>query len=333
LSLSHFKDFSITGITCCVPQSVEKNIELPFDPAYLQRVISSTGINERRKVSEAETAGDLCYLAAKSLMANKDIKPSEISVLVFVTNFPDYFLPSTAHIIKKKLDLSQECLAVQINEGCSGYLYGLQVLLSLLQSTNGHKGLLLAGDTTTKVISNDDAGTLPLFGDAGSATIIEKVRSDIFIKLGSDAEGFEDIIVRGGGFRHQKQEARLEMNGMNVFSFGINKVPKIITDFLNELGLTPKIDFIALHQANQLMLDRIIKKLGIQSATVLMSLEKYGNTSSASIPLSITIGLVEDGLSKEQTFLTCGFGVGLSWATAYFSLGESCHFDVIESTL
>lgn len=327
-----FTNYKISGIVSCLPNNIEHNHDLPFDKATIDKVSKSSGIISRRLVLDHISASDLCYSAASKLIGERRIGKEAIGVLVFVTQYPDYILPSTAHLLKKRLGLPMSTIAIQINEGCSGYLYGLQMCLALLDTCAATYGLVLAGDTTSKVIDQDDTGTRPIFGDAGSATLIAKGSGIINIELGSDGSGFEDIMVKGGGFREKHNSAKpsLYMNGMNVFMFGISRVPKYILQFCEssntDLSL---VDYVILHQANKMMNDRIIRKLGIPEEKALYSLQDYGNTSSASIPLTITSQLAGK-VNDQIKLLASGFGVGLSWGTCTFEIDQNCLLNTIE---
>lgn len=338
---SHFTNFQIKSIVTCLPPDKHLNSDLPFDKETIEKVSKSSGILSRRIADENTTASDLCVEAASHIFDNTEINKSEIGVLIFVTQYPDYILPSTAHIIKDRLGLENGCIAIQVNEGCSGYIYGLQLCLSLMNSGRCEYGLLLAGDTTSKILADDDSGTRPIFGDAGSATLIKREPGTIAIQVGSDGSGHKDIIVEKGGFRaptthiHQSSTAHgppsLDMNGMNVFMFGISQVPKYIKEFCVKTNTDiTNIDYLILHQANKMMNNRIVRKLGVKEAKALYSLEEFGNTSSASIPLTITHNLKSDESYKK--ILACGFGVGLSWGTATFELDNQCFLDTIEQS-
>ena len=354
---SHFSNYQIDSIVSCVPSDIQLNKALPFDEATIKKVSKSSGIKSRRIADDNTTASDLCTQAAEHLLESRKIDKKGIGVLIFVTQYPDYILPSTAHIIKERLGLPQSTIAIQINEGCSGYIYGLQMCLSLLESVKCDLGMLLTGDTTSKVLAIDDSGTRPIFGDAGSATLIKKGSGEVKIQLGSDGSGFKEIIVQKGAFRSthqplvneppyhhplgtgqsekttqvQSELPTLKMNGMNVFMFGISRIPKYIKEFCVETNTEiTNMDYLILHQANKMMNSRIVRKLGVKEEKALYSLEEFGNTSSASIPLTITHNL--KGIKKKRKILACGFGVGLSWGTATFELDADCFLDTIEYT-
>ena len=329
---SQFTSFQIKSIVSCLPSDKQLNSDLPFDKETIEKVSKSSGILSRRIADENTTASDLCVRATSHMVDNTEIDKSKIGVLIFVTQYPDYILPSTAHIIKDRMGLENECLAIQVNEGCSGYIQGMQLCLSLMDSGNCEYGLLLAGDTTSKVLAKDDTGTRPIFGDAGSATLLKREPGNIKIQVGSDGSGYKDIIVEQGGYRfpsNEDQRPTLEMNGMNVFMFGISQVPKYIKKFCNDSKTDlPSMDYIVLHQANKMMNERIIRKLGVEQEKALYSLEEFGNTSSASIPLTITHNLKSNESHKK--ILACGFGVGLSWGSAAFELDNHCFLDTVE---
>ncbi|MEE9440056.1 MAG: ketoacyl-ACP synthase III [Saprospiraceae bacterium] len=323
-------NINIKAIVSCLPQLIEDNASLPFDKRELKKVISSSGIQQRRIADKNTTVSDLGYNAAIDAINNANIDKNSIGVLVFVTQYPDYILPSTAHILQDRLQLPQNCLVIQLNEGCAGYVYGMHVCMSLLSSSTADHGLLIVGDTTSKVIDNQDQGTRPLFGDGASATIIAKHSTSILTSIGGDGAGSEDIIVNHGGFRNQENvKPKLKMKGMNVFAFGMSKVPKIINAFLEETQTDNEdIDYIVLHQANKMMNERIIKKINFTSDKAIYSLQNYGNTSSASIPITITTNL-KNKINKSVNLLACGFGVGLAWGTMTFVLDPSCYLNTI----
>ncbi len=223
-------------------------------------------------------------------------------------------------------------MAFDIGLGCSGYVYGLSVIAQFLQNGQLKKGLLISGDISTISANYEDKSTYPLFGDAVTATAIsyEEGAEEIPFNLENDGKGFEAIIIRDGGARNQLNDETtvvknfghginhaprdLELNGLDVFSFSIKEPPKNITQlFENSNQSKEAIDYFIFHQANKLIIDTIRKKLKIDVDKVPFSLTKYGNTSSASIPLTICDQLTEK--SKNKKMLLCGFGVGLSWGS------------------
>ena len=327
-------DWKIAGIAAAVPSNIIENSEYE-ELSSLERklLIKTTGI-ERKHVADKDTStSDLCEIAANKLLNKLEWNRSEIDVLVFVSQSPDYYLPATAIILQDKLGLKSSCLAFDVGLGCSGYVYGLSIVASLVNSGNLKKALLLVGDVSSSTVSKNDKSTYPLFGDAGTATAIEREEGNggIF-NLKSDGSGFESIIIRDGGIRNKVKPSSfdvneisqgirrcnldLELDGLEVFNFSVTKVPKQITEILEEAETTPEdYNYFVMHQANLLMNETIRKKIKFTKEQTPYSLKDYGNTSSASIPLTICSQLSNEMELKENKMLLCGFGVGLSWAT------------------
>lgn len=334
------KNISIRGMSACVPQDVEDNKELSLlgGTEDITRFIETTGIEFRHMVKERPLCtSDLCYEAAVTLLQTLNWLPSEIDCLIFVTQTPDYILPATAPILQNMLGMSTNSFAMDISLGCSGWVYGLSTISSLLSSGSMKKGLLLAGDTTTVTKSKQDKSTYPLFGDAGTATAIEFNGNTDSIKFhfGSDGKNAEAIMIPDGGFRNFVKPESFEikeiepeiyrnrlqsiLNGPAVFTFGITKAPFSVNALLENYSLEKdEIDYFVFHQANLFMNEKIRSKLKIPAEKVPYSLREYGNTSSASIPLTIVSKLSEQLSEGENTILACAFGVGLSWATTVF---------------
>ena len=254
-----------------------------------------------------------------------------------VTQTPDYLIPNTAIILQNRLGLSKNTACFDIPLGCSGFVYGASVLSSMLTAQGFKKGILLVGDSSSLLAHKEDKTVSPLFGDAGCATAFEYQKGkDINFKLWTDGSGFRSIIIPDGGFRNPFSKNSLEviedsdgskraninpkMNGTDVFSFGITQVPRIIKSFLTEIDKEiTNVDYMLFHQANRFMLEMIRKKIKLESSQVPYSIMKFGNTSSASIPL--TLALLGDE-AKNKKIAMCGFGVGLSIGCGYFETGE-----------
>ena len=334
------KNVKIVGISACVPKNVEDNRELSLlgDENDIKRFIDTTGIVTRHTVGNQNICtSDLCFEAAEKLIDELNWNKDEIDCLIFVTQTPDYVLPSTACILQGRLGLSKDCFTMEISQGCSGWVYGLSTITSLLSSGNMKKALLLVGDTVTVTKSKVDKSTYPLFGDAGTATAIEYELGHEGMKfnMGTDGEKYESIIIRDGGYRNPFSKESLEvkerepgvfrnnlqsfLHGQNVFIFGITRVPRTIRALMEMYQIdADKIDHYVFHQANLLMTEKIRKKLKVEPEKVPYSLDEFGNTSSASIPLTIVTRLNEKLKEGESKILACGFGVGLSWGTVIF---------------
>lgn len=319
----------ISGVVAAVPEKVVKNRDLALfaNEQEAEKFITVTGIAEKRHAKIDECTSDLCFYAAEELIAKLNWNKEDIEVLVMVTQTPDYVVPNTAIILQDRLGLPKSCVCFDVPLGCSGYVYGLSIISQFLQNGGFKKGLLLVGDTLSKQCSTLDKSTYPLFGDAGCATALEyNVGSEMLYNLWSDGSGYSSIIVPDGGYRSplneysmvQKADAdgnvrskiNTYMNGTEVFSFGISEVPKEIKKFLTHFELDiATIDYAFFHQANKFMNEMIRKKIGLSKEQVPYSLHKFGNTSSATVPL--TMATLGDDI-KDKNVMMCGFGVGLS---------------------
>lgn len=350
MAFLYFNHISIKGISACVPKEVEDNKDIYIKWGGFEQFLSTTGIERRHKASEEICSSDLCIQSAEQLISDLHWDKKDIDAVIFVTQTPDYILPATSTIIQEKLGLSESCYTLDISLGCSGWVYALSVLSALMQNGTIKKGLLLAGDTILKFCSPEDKSTYPLFGDAGTATALEyDCLNDTSMKfcLNSDGKGYDAIIIRDGGFRNQVSEKsfinsgygegivrtklNLELDGMNVFSFGISKAPKSINDLIEYYALDKEsIDFYTFHQANFFMNEKIRKKTKLPSDKVPYSLKDYGNTSCASIPLTLVTQIKDELRTRNLKHIGCGFGVGLSWGSVYFETNSIVCPDLIK---
>ena len=311
--------------------------------------VESTGIKARRRSSQEITASDLCLNAVEKLIAELGWMKSDIEALVFVSQTPDYILPATSCILQQRLGLSKECYTLDISLGCSGWVYAISVLAALLQSGTIKKGLLLAGDTVTKICSPEDKSTYPLFGDAGTATALEYTPDCVGMKFNfnTDGNGYETIIVRDGGYRSPVTEESLkmrdggenihrrgidlELDGMDVFSFGITKAPKSVKQLCDLFNIDKNsVDIFTFHQANLMMNEMIRKKLKLPEDKVPYCMDEFGNTSCASIPLALVTREREKLQNEHLKHIACGFGVGLSWGSVYFETDKIAVPELIE---
>jgi 3-oxoacyl-[acyl-carrier-protein] synthase-3 len=336
------RNISIRGVSACVPSMKEDNKDLLLFQSIEEcnKFIEATGVEFRHIVRDSGICtSDMCYTAATKLLEELCWEPEEIDCLIFVSQTPDYILPATACILQDRLKLSTDCYALDISLGCSGWVYGLSVISSLLSEGTMKKGILLAGDTTSVTKSQKDKSTYPLFGDAGTATAVEfcKESEPMMFNFGTDGKGFEAIMIPDGGFRNVITEKsfrneeiepgivrnRLQsiLNGPAVFTFGITKAPRSVNYLLEYFKIRKEdIDYFVFHQANHFMNEKIRTKLKIENSKVPYSLNEYGNTSSASIPLTIVTKLKEEIANKR--ILACSFGVGLSWASVVFKVNN-----------
>lgn len=326
----------LSGIAACVPKQTQDNKEMQLlAPNERELFIKTVGIRYRRVAEEGITASDLCYTAADKLLNDLKWNRKDIKVLVFITQTPDYLIPNTSSLLQEKLQLSKGCLAFDVNLGCSGYVYGLSIIGGLLQNMPGAKAMLLVGDISTKTISMQDKSTAPLFSDAGTATALEFANGElIHFNLQTDGKEFDDIIIPDGGYRNPvsnksfevkqyeggifRSDLAMKLDGIKIFNFALREVaPNIITLLAGLEIEKAAVDYFVFHQANRLMLESVRKKLQLESEKVPYSLYDFGNTSSATIPLTMLVNLKEFLISQRLKFVLSGFGVGLSWGSAY----------------
>ncbi|HPV12507.1 MAG TPA: ketoacyl-ACP synthase III, partial [Verrucomicrobiota bacterium] len=267
-----------------------------------------------------ETAGDLAFHAAQLLLEDRD--RSRIGFILHCTQSPDYLLPTTACLLQNRLGLPQRCGALDFNLGCSGYIYGLALADGLLQAGHADAVLLLTGETYSKFLDPKDKGTRTIFGDAGSATLIESASSNRLhsFVFGTDGSGAEFLIVRGSGARRGPSAESglprpLEMNGPEVFNFTVRVVPPLIDQIIERGKVELRdVDYFVFHQANAFMIEHLRRRLGIPADKFALSLEYVGNTVSSSIPIAIESALANGKIRPGMRILLAGFGVGLSWA-------------------
>lgn len=343
-----FKNVRIAGISAGIPKFVASNlhplendgVSSEYSP---EAFVEATGVLERH-VSNTLTTSDLCFEAAEKLIADLQWDKSEIEALVFVSQTADYVLPATACILQDRLGLSRECYAEDVALGCSGWVYGLSNVAALVSSGAIKKALLLAGDAKKRAKGSLD----PLFGHAGTATAIEYIEGEEGFKFhfGTDGSGYDAIIMPDGGSRNQvsmasfelhevegKQMHRLQthMKGMDVFSFGITTAPKSVKKLGERFGFNYlDADYVIFHQANMKMNNQIVKKLKLNPERVPSCMYRFGNTSSASIPLTIVTQLKGKFEDKHTKFICCGFGVGLSWGTVAFESKRMIVSEIVE---
>ena len=344
MAFLELRNVRIAGISAGVPSNIIDNMEggerfsAGYSPADF---IETTGVRERRWTNSLTTS-DLCLPAAEKLIADLGWEKTGIDALVFVSQTADYIFPATSCIIQDRLGLSKECFTLDISLGCSGWVHGLSVVASLLQNGTIRRALLLVGDAKPRYLDSD-----PLFGHAGTATAVEFLEGANGFKFhfGTDGSGYDAIIIPDGGARNGismhsfeeevidgKSYTRLQdrMKGMDVFSFGISTAPKSVRKLSEHNGFDYlDYDFFVFHQANMKMNNMIAKKLKLDAQKVPSSMEHFGNTSSASIPITIVTEL-KDKLDGHKKFICCGFGVGLSWGTVAFDTDDILISDLVE---
>jgi len=341
-----FKGVRISGVAGAAPTKTVYNKDFigQLEENVVTRVIQVTGIEQVQRAKRRQTASDLGFAAAEKLLTEKNIDRKEIGAIINVTEFPDYIAPATAFIIHKRLELPQTCMAFDVNLGCTGYVYGLHLACALLQAMTQKYVLLIVGDVPKNNDFSDrknpDHSYLMMFGDAGTATLLEKTNNEsdvIETDLFADGTDFKKLYTLGGarcvdaprtvntwsdGIDRSMFDSY--MDGMGVFAFSTKVAPKAMKAFLKRRGETVDDykDFY-LHQANKMIVDRVAKLTRIDPVKVPMSLQKYGNTNCGTIPVTLVDHLGNEDNSVDQKVLFCGFGVGLSWGVVSATIRPS----------
>ncbi|HEU5069708.1 MAG TPA: ketoacyl-ACP synthase III [Verrucomicrobiae bacterium] len=321
----------VRAIASCVPPRRFDNLTetTDFDPEEVQKVVRMAGVKTRHTASDRITSGDLCLTAARQVLQTLAWDPLSVDALILVTQSPDYFLPSTSCLVHRALGLSDRCAAFDVGLGCSGYPYGLWLAGMMLERPGCQRVLLLHGETPTRFSDHSDRSVALLFGDAGSATALEAgPRTGAerwWFSLHTDGQGWEDLIIPGGGFRERFPEDRkrcfVRMNGANVFNFTIRRVPALIEDTLQAASLSrEQIDYFIFHQSNQFIMRHLMKKAGLPEAKVPMTIGAFGSAGGPSVPLTIAQGGLVRPADRDLTLLLLGYGVGLSWGSALITL-------------
>jgi 3-oxoacyl-[acyl-carrier-protein] synthase-3 len=338
---SEINGIRIAGISSAIPSTKVESTDYNsvFDEETVRKTIESTGVLSTFHSVPQQTASDLAYAAAKKLLDKQGVNPAEIGVLLFISAHHDYIAPATAFVLQMRLGIPTDSIVFDVNQGCSGFVYGLQMGASLLKSSTASKALVLLGDSSSRVVSPKDTSRL-LFGDSGAAVLLEKTDKDIdnmSFGLKSDGSRFSDIYIPAGGFRHTDLSQNLHvekdgrersayhshMDGTNVFVFSVTDVPNLVREFMKEKNLSvDDVDMLFMHQPNLFIIKNLLRKLKFPKEKAPTTIEKFGNTSGVSIPLTLCdyYGNNNDGV-KQMLFL--GFGIGLSWGVAYMPVDTS----------
>lgn len=327
----------VKAISSFLPAGKLTNEQLAeeFGDVDARVIMERTGIRVRSIAGDDECASDLGVGAAEHLFESGAVGPEEIDFLLFCTQSPDYFLPATACIMQERLNLRTDCGAIDFNQGCSGYVYGLSLAKSLIETNTARNVLLITADTYSKFINARDRSTRTLFGDGAAATLIGAAEADAdligpFI-FGTDGRGAEQLIVPAGGMRRPIDEAaaiesedeqgnrrsplNLYMNGPEIFNFTLRTVPQVMDKLLEKCGCAIEdIDYVIPHQANKFMLERLQRRLKIPAEKFHIDLETTANTVSSTIPVALESAMREGRVKAGDRVALIGFGVGYSWA-------------------
>jgi 3-oxoacyl-[acyl-carrier-protein] synthase-3 len=325
----------IKHISYYLPEFVLTNEKINYDfPEWnIDKISSKTGIEERHISAVDEFSSDMAIIAAENLFDEHNIDRKSIDFLLFCTQSPDYLLPTTACILQDKLQLNTSCGALDFNLGCSGFVYGLSLAKGLIAGNLAKNVLLITSETYSKFIHPKDKSNKTIFGDGAAATLIsaEKGMFEIgdFI-FGTDGSGAENLIVKNGGMRFQKDQNsdvadeygnvrnnnNIYMNGTEIFNFTSESVPKLTEAILEKINKKLEdIDLFIFHQANKYMLNHLRKKIGIPEDKFYISMKNYGNTVSSTIPIALSNAVKEGKVNQCKHILLAGFGVGYSWAS------------------
>lgn len=328
----------ITKIDVFLPKEVLTNEDLEKASGRWSalKIEKKVGIRKRHIAHKDETALDLANKASVKVLEGYD--KNKIDFLILCTQSPDYFLPSSACILQDKLGLRTNIGAFDFNLGCSGYIYGLAIAKSFINTGLGNSGLLITSETYSKHIHEKDFSNRTIFGDGAAATIIEKDKEEFIFNfvLGTDGKGWDNLIVPNGGLRHRydvdentiedesgnfRTRNNLYMNGTEIFNFTIAVVPKLIEDVLkrNRLEMS-SIDYFIFHQANKYMIEYLRKKMKIPEKKFFNNMLHTGNTVSATIPIALKETMDNGVVNKGDTVLLCGFGVGYSWGATIITI-------------
>ena len=336
MPLFSISDVKLSAVAVALPAQQVRNQDLELlDNSQRKAFARTVGIETRRKAPPAICASDLCVAAARCALEQMRILPVEIGIVVFVTQTPDYPVPGNSMLAQRQLGLLSSTYLMDLNQGCAGYVYGLASLAGLMHSTGIEKGLLLAGDTLTRIVSSRDGSTVPLFSDAGSATVLERAPQSqpMYFNLGSEGRGAEIIHVKGGGARQpfgpdslvMSEEAdnvvrapiHLSMRGLDVLQYCARYVTPSIIELLRFAKVDVNSpDYYIFHQANRVLNDCLSRQLGLPAHKVPETLSEYGNTSCATIPVTMCRRLEQQLSCSSTSLVLCGFGAGFSWGSS-----------------
>lgn len=351
MALLKFNGIGITAMSAAVPKNVIDNLNYTdfFPKEQVKEVVEKVGIYQRRFADKDTCSSDLCFAAAQKLFQDNEINKDEIDLLVFLSQTPDYRMPATAIILQNRLGLKNSCMAFDIQLGCAGFSYALSTVYAFMQGSGIRKALILNGETRSKVYSPKDRRSAFIFGDGGIAAVVERNEkfSESYFSLNSDGSLAELIMIKGGGYRNMSSAETLKekvvdeygnirsdeqgfMKGGDVFNFVIREIPKDIQRTLDFAGkTTSEMDYIVFHQANNFINSYIAKKMKLDMTKIPHTIEKFGNTSSVSVPLTI-VSELKDSLCGTKTLLLSAFGVGMSWSTAIVPFVDCKISEIVE---
>ena len=337
----------IVGVSCVIPK---RSLSLYDEPDLyegnqkkIKRVVESSGFLNRRVVDSDVTTSDLCYKAALDLLANTNTNTADLDAIIFVSYTGDYLMPATSYVLHNRLGLSEDCICMDIPQACSGYEIALYQASMLLNS--GCKNVLLCvGDTFSKFSDMFRNHTAPVFGDAGTATLVTRDENaePWYFSLNTDSTGYDALICKNGGFRNPftkdmfyddgKPMYLAGMDGARVFDFTMKRVQNSVSKILEYSGKqAADIDYFVMHQANKMILQNIALALGVPLEKMpIGTMTEYGNQCGASIPCTFSYMIRNELQNKSNKVLLSGFGVGLSWANCILDINNIYCSNLIE---
>lgn len=334
---------ALRAVTYYLPEIPLTNDQLAaeFTDWTAQAIHEKTGISCRRVAAPDECSSDLGTAAAEALFESRLCRREDIDFLLFCTQSPDHFLPTTACLVQQRLRLRTDCGAIDFNQGCSGFVYGLALAKGLIESIGLSNVLLITAETYSKFIHPRDRSVRAIFGDGAAATLVSAVESDEpllgpFV-FGTDGRGAQNLIVPAGGMRqpmsaetstvtvdrsgNERSLNNLFMNGPEIFNFTLKTVPAAVNALLARAQMMQtEVDYYILHQANRFMLDRLRDKMKIEPRRFCLEMEDCGNTVSSTIPIALARAQSDGRVHPGARVMCVGFGVGYSWAAGMVRL-------------
>lgn len=345
MTTSTLQNVRFAGMASCVPKCIVSNLTdcRPQIRSERQRLVRNIGIETRRMAPKWQCFSDLAFEATEKLLESLNWQREEVDAIIVMTQSPDYPIPATAIILQDRLGLSNSTIAFDVNLGCSAYPFGLHLLGSMIAAGGVKKGLLLVGDRSATL---DD----PIFSDAGTATALEfsEGAAPMYFDLNSDGSGYKAIILPVGGHRepvdfqhlipfrkdendHWRTGIDLQLDGPAVLSFSTQRVPPAVENLLAYAGASKEeVDYFIFHQANRMINETIRRKLDLPVEKVPSSLRDFGNSSGASLPITMTVRINKELEEKANRVLLSGFGIGLSWGTALVDIEKAVFPELIE---
>lgn len=352
MSITSFERVGISAMAACLPKKIINNYNYGLDQWIkedVKKIVEKIGVFERRFADETTCSSDLCCAAAEKLLSDNNIDRSEIDLLLFLSQTPDFRMPSTSILLQDRLNLAKSTLAFDVNLGCSGFIPALSIVYAMMQNQGFRKALILNGETNSKVYSPKDRHEAFIFGDAGAAVLVERNEKFGVSYFSNNSDGSRGDLIKipAGGYRHRSSVETLKerivdehgnvrseehgyMRGNDVFNFVIEEVPKDIRILFESVGENiDSMDYYVFHQANAFINNYIAKKMHLDFTKIPQTINKFGNTASVSVPLTI-VSELKDKLKGRKKLMLNAFGVGMAWSTAIVPFVDCKISDIVE---